>query len=273
MTGAMADRVAVITGGRRGIGRAIAKGYVERGARVLVSSLHQDSLDRGLAAIGGGDAVRGRCADVGSPGQLAALFEFSESEFGGVDIVVISAGVSAEARRIEGSEPARWRQTVEANLIGAYHTARAAIPSLRRRGGGQIIVLGSGLGHKGMPGSSAYSCSKAGVSLLVQVLAEELRDDGICVNELIPGPDRHAGGGADQHHRLARRRGGVEQGSGRRGTAGRVPGRAGPAGSDRTGVQSDAAGGGVAARCVPRPSSILQGRAGAGCSNVMEGIC
>ena len=107
---------------------------------------------------------------------------------GGLDILVINAGISTEPRMVEDSEPKAWRQTLETNLVGAYLTAKAAIPHLRQRGGGNIIVLGSGMGHKGMKGSSAYSCSKAGLSMLVKVLAEELREHGISVNELIPGP-------------------------------------------------------------------------------------
>lgn len=100
----------------------------------------------------------------------------------------MNAGISAEPRTVEDSDPARWRQTLDTNLVGAYLTAKIGIPYLRQRGGGHLIVLGSGMGQRGMPGSSAYSCSKAGVSMLVKVLAEELREHGISVNELIPGP-------------------------------------------------------------------------------------
>jgi 3-oxoacyl-[acyl-carrier protein] reductase len=116
------------------------------------------------------------------------MFSKTETIFGGVDIVVVNAGVSKEPRTVMDSDPSAWKEIIKINLTGAYLTAKAAIPHLIKRGGGKIIFLGSGLGHKGMPGSSAYSSSKAGISLLVQVLAEELREYNITVNELIPGP-------------------------------------------------------------------------------------
>jgi 3-oxoacyl-[acyl-carrier protein] reductase len=88
---------------------------------------------------------------------------------------------------VEQSEPDRWRQTIEVNLFGAYHCSRLAIPHLRRRGGGKIIAIGSGLGHSSRGGTAAYSCSKAGLWMLVRILADEIRADNIAVNELIPG--------------------------------------------------------------------------------------
>jgi 3-oxoacyl-[acyl-carrier protein] reductase len=103
-------------------------------------------------------------------------------------IVVANAGICTEPRTAGGSAFALWRQTLETNLYGACLTAKYAIPHLRQRGGGHSIVLGSGMGRRGMKGSSAYSCSKAGASMPVRVLAEELREHGISVNQLIPGP-------------------------------------------------------------------------------------
>jgi 3-oxoacyl-[acyl-carrier protein] reductase len=81
-----------------------------------------------------------------------------------------------------------WRATLEVNLLGAYYCAHAAIPSLKERGGGKILTVGSGLGHRGRPGSSAYACSKAGLWMLTRVLAQELWQYNISVNEIIPGP-------------------------------------------------------------------------------------
>ena len=86
------------------------------------------------------------------------------------------------------SDPVVWSQTVAINLTGAYHCAKAAIPYLKARGGGKIITIGSGMGRRGAPGSSAYSVSKAGLWMLTRVLGQELRGDNISVNELIPGP-------------------------------------------------------------------------------------
>lgn len=108
--------------------------------------------------------------------------------FGGIDILVINAGVNYDRRRVEDSQPEDWRATLEVNLIGAYYCAQAAIPYLKQSGAGKIITLGSGLGHRGKAGGSAYACSKAGLWMLTRVLAQELWPDNISVNELIPGP-------------------------------------------------------------------------------------
>ena len=87
-----------------------------------------------------------------------------------------------------GGSPEQWTAMVQVNLVGSYHTARAAIPYLKERGAGKIIAIGSGLGHRGRPGESAYASAKAGLSMLVRVLALELWQHNISVNELIPGP-------------------------------------------------------------------------------------
>src|SRR5438128_1305584 len=107
-------------------------------------------------------------------------------------MLFINHGVSLEYSTVEDSTVDAWRTTLEGNFLGAYHCARLATPHLRRRGGGNIIVVGSGLGHRGGPAIGAYACSKAALWMLVRVLAAELREDQINVNELPPrpGPDQ-----------------------------------------------------------------------------------
>lgn len=145
-------------------------------------------LEKVIAAAPAGSSLLAVKADVTEPDSLKTALARCAESFGGLDILVVNAGISTEPRTVEDSDLVRWLQTLETNLMGAYLTVKAAIPHLRLRGGGHIIVLGSGMGHRGMKGSSAYSCSKAGLSMLVKVLAEELREHGINVNELIPGP-------------------------------------------------------------------------------------
>jgi 3-oxoacyl-[acyl-carrier protein] reductase len=96
--------------------------------------------------------------------------------------------VGGGRQHVEDSDPEAWRTTLEVNLLGAYYCAQAAIPALKQRGAGKIITLGSGLGHRGMGGMSAYACAKAGLWMLTRVLAQELASSQISVNELIPGP-------------------------------------------------------------------------------------
>ncbi|MFZ4698998.1 MAG: SDR family NAD(P)-dependent oxidoreductase [Candidatus Methylumidiphilus sp.] len=188
MSGGLTGKVALVTGASKGIGRAIALGFAEVGASVCLVARTGGELDGLVAAAPEGSKLIAAQADVTEADSLQRAFGRCAEAFGGLDILVVNAGISTEPRTVEGSDPDSWRQTLETNLFGAYLTAKAAIPHLRQRGGGHIIVLGSGMGHRGMKGSSAYSCSKAGLSMLVKVLAEELREHGINVNELIPGP-------------------------------------------------------------------------------------
>ena len=184
-------KVAVITGAGRGIGRTIALAYASAGAAVVCSARNEADIAQTAALIreAGGQAIA-HAADVADYAAVTALFQRASDAFGGIDIVVANAGVALEQRRIADGDPALWRKTIDINLTGAYHTAHAAIPHLRRRGAGKIIMIGSGQGRRPNAGFSAYSCSKAGLWMLTQSLATELQEDNISVNELIPGPVR-----------------------------------------------------------------------------------
>ena len=185
----LGGQVAVITGAGRGIGKAIALGFAGAGARVCCAARSQDEIEQTVAeARALGAEAFAQVTDVTQLDALVSLFDAAASAFGGVDIVVVNAGIATTKRTVEESDPAEWARTIEVNLLGAYYTAKAAVPHLRRRGGGKIILLGSGLGHRGLPSRSAYSCSKAGVWMLTRVLAQELQASDISVNELIPGP-------------------------------------------------------------------------------------
>ena len=127
-------------------------------------------------------------ADVTQLDAVEQLFAATAEAYGGVDILVINAGISYREGSVEESDPAEWLATMEVNLLSAYYCAKAAIPYLKQRGAGKIIVIGSGMGHKGRAGGSAYACSKAGLWMLTRVLAQELWPYKISVNELIPGP-------------------------------------------------------------------------------------
>jgi 3-oxoacyl-[acyl-carrier protein] reductase len=182
-------QVAVITGGGRGIGRAIALGYAAAGAAVCCSSRSAAQIDETVLLItaAGGRAI-GIAADVTDAASMARLFAETDKAFGRVDIVVACAGDAAENKLVAESDPMQWKQIIETNLIGAFQTAHAAIPLLRRSGAGKMIFIGSGMGHRSGPTRSAYASSKAGLWMLVRILAQELVADNIAVNELIPGP-------------------------------------------------------------------------------------
>ena len=188
--GVLSGKVAVVTGAGRGIGKAIAVGYAAGGAAVCCVARTGSDLARTVADIrrGGGTATYVQ-ADVTDYDSVVHAFSAAVSEFGGVDIVVVNAGGNLDhSRDVESGSPERWTDTVQLNLIGSYHTARAAIPHLKKRGAGKIIVTGSGLGRRGRTGESAYASAKAGLSMFIRVLALELWQHNISVNELIPGP-------------------------------------------------------------------------------------
>ncbi|MDP6708191.1 MAG: SDR family oxidoreductase [Alphaproteobacteria bacterium] len=189
----LAGQVAVITGAGRGIGRAVARAYAEAGMRVVCAARSTPEIEAVAAAIRatGGEAAAVAC-DVTEPDQVEALCARAEDFFGGIDIMFVNAGIDGPPATVAEAAPEAWARVIQVNLIGAMHQCQAAIPRLRRRGGGKIIVTGSGIGRFAPPGSSAYGASKAGLALLVRTLALELREDRIAVNELIPGPVKTA---------------------------------------------------------------------------------
>jgi 3-oxoacyl-[acyl-carrier protein] reductase len=189
MDQSLAGKIALVTGSGRGIGQAIAIAYAARGAQVVCSARSQNEIDDTAAQIktAGGQAIA-LAADVGNQEQVETLFSAAIAHFGGLDILVANAGVHLERKSVAQSDPQRWWQTLETNLFGAYLCCRAALPHLKARGGGKIITIGSGMGHKGLANNTAYCCSKAALSMLTRTLAQEVQKDQISVNELIPGP-------------------------------------------------------------------------------------
>ena len=185
----LAGRVAVVTGAGRGIGKAIAIAYAREGASVSCAARTLEEVQETVREIesqgGRGLAVR---TDVTQLESVRRMFESTVQEFGGLDILVANAGGDYAHGTVEDVEVADWLATLELNLVGAYYCARTAIPYLRRRGAGKIIMIGSGMGHRSPPGTSAYACAKAGLWMLTRVLAQELWQYNISVNELIPGP-------------------------------------------------------------------------------------
>lgn len=181
-------QVAIVTGGTRGIGRAIARSLLEAGARVVVCARKQDPVARCVEELGGekGGNIRGLACDVSQYDQVQALVAFTVREFGGLDILVNNAGVGVMANVAEIS-PRQWQQVIGTNLTGVYHCCHAAIPVLRQRGGGYILNISSLAGKHAFAGGSAYNASKFGLNGFSEAIMQDLRYDNIRVSCILPG--------------------------------------------------------------------------------------
>jgi len=182
-------RVALITGGSRGIGRAIALGFAREGAKVCIASRNEGQLKRTAEEIHalGEQELAVRC-DVTDTADVARLVDQAHSRFGAIDILVNNAGGTYQRAPLVASDGERWRKTIELNLLGVYNCCRAVVPHMQEAGSGKVINIGSGAGHRPRAGNSAYDIAKAALSHLTRTLAMEVWEDGVDVNELIPGP-------------------------------------------------------------------------------------
>ena len=185
-------KVAVVTGGSRGIGHAIAGALAASGASVLLCGRSAEVLAAAVSDLTANllssrkDRIESFAADVRDLAQMEALVARAGDRFGGVDIVVNNAGVG-RFEELSTQSVENWREIIETNLIGVYHACRAAIPALRRRGGGWIINVSSLAGRYPFAGGSAYCASKAGLDAMTEVLMQEIRHDDIRVSCVAPG--------------------------------------------------------------------------------------
>ena len=180
-------KVAVVTGGAQGIGRALALGLGRDGAKVVVADLQEDkakSVADELRALGtDGLAVE---VDVANESSVKRLADEAFSRFGRVDILVNDAGIYPRALVADLTEE-DWDQTLNVNLGGNFLCARAFLPAMRARKSGRIISIASGIAHYGGIEGAHYAASKAAVVGFVKALAREVGADGITVNAICPG--------------------------------------------------------------------------------------
>lgn len=180
------NRVAVVTGGSRGIGRAIAKALAAEGATVAICGRDGAAAARAAAEMAALGRVMGYACDVSRWNQVAALFEAVDREFGGVDILVNNAGVGRFAPLDELS-PADWDEVLGTNLSGPFYCSRLAVPRMKARGGGFILNIGSLAGKHPFASGTAYNASKFGLVGLTEAMMLDLRHQGIRVSTIMPG--------------------------------------------------------------------------------------
>jgi NAD(P)-dependent dehydrogenase (short-subunit alcohol dehydrogenase family) len=186
--GELDSKVAVITGGTRGLGLAIAKAYVQAGACVVVASRSQKSVDEAVAALTaqGGHAC-GMAVDVADLAQVEALGKLAVSTYGKMDIWVNNAAAAGPYGPTIQFTPQEFYQVVQTNIIGVYNGSRTAVSHFLRQGSGKLINI-VGAGYKSpAPWQNAYGSSKAWISMFTRALAEETKGSGIGVFAFQPG--------------------------------------------------------------------------------------
>lgn len=185
------NRTAVITGGARGIGLAIAERFVAEGARVVLGDLDVDELDVVVTRLGGPDIARGVHCDVVQADSVARLLDAAKDAFGSVDVMVNNAGITRDATMRTMSEE-HFDQVIAVHLKGCWNGTRLAAAIMREQGSGAIVNISSLSGKVGMIGQTNYSAAKAGIIGLTKAAAKEVAHAGVRVNAVQPGLIRTA---------------------------------------------------------------------------------
>lgn len=182
------DKVAVVTGASRGIGRGIAQAFAAEGARVAALARTADDLDRTVETLEGsaGKHLAATC-DVTDPEQIADALDEVRSRLGGLDILVNNAGRRQNFSRLHNLDVAEWRTVIEANLSSVFYMSRSAAGSMIAQGSGSIVNIASIAGPVAFARIGAYSAAKAGVIALTKVMAVEWAEFGIRTNAVAPG--------------------------------------------------------------------------------------
>jgi 3-oxoacyl-[acyl-carrier protein] reductase len=195
------NRAALVTGGSKGIGRAIAAALLDTGTHVLITGRDRAALASAAGELGphaqrSGARVEWFAGDVRREADADAMVGAAVHRFGGLDILVNNAavGILVETADMTGDQ---WRETIETNLSGVFYCTHAAIPHLRARGGGWIINISSLANRNPFPRGAAYSATKAGLNAFGEALMQELRYDGIRVSTICPGSVRTGFAGSE----------------------------------------------------------------------------
>jgi 3-oxoacyl-[acyl-carrier protein] reductase len=182
------DRVALVTGASRGIGRAIALGFAGEGAHVALVARSAERLREVALEIGAaGREALALAADVGKEDDVAGAARAALDRFGRIDVLVNNAGIIHPPVALVDFDPALWRRVIEVNLIGAALMTRAVLPAMTAARRGKVINIASIGGRKGAAGRSAYRASKAALISLTESVAAEAHPYGVDVNCICPG--------------------------------------------------------------------------------------
>jgi len=177
-------KTAIVTGGSRGIGLAIARALVTSDVNVMITGTKEKPLEDAIRELGA--LAMAQRADVRDYADVERAFNAAAAHFGGVDILVNNAGVGIFTPVADMSMD-QWRQVIDTNVTGAFHCSRAVLPHLRKRGGGWIVNISSLSGTNPFANGAAYCASKAALNAFSESLMQEVRHDGIRVTTVAPG--------------------------------------------------------------------------------------
>lgn len=183
----MKNKIAVVTGGTKGIGYAIAEKLLESGAKVFICARNKPDLRHALERLSASGRVEGEVCDVRSEEQVRMMLEECARIFGGIDILINNAGIGIIGKTVEEMSGDEFRQTLETNLFGVFYACHYAVPMLRKRGGGYIINISSLAGQNAHPQMAAYNASKFGLNGFSEALMQEVRQDNIKLSYICPG--------------------------------------------------------------------------------------
>jgi 3-oxoacyl-[acyl-carrier protein] reductase len=184
----MTNKICLVTGATRGIGRAIAKMLLEEGAQVAICGRQQSAVDQAVTDLYSetGGKVAGKAADVRNHEDIAGLFRFVDTHFGGLDVLVNNAGVGV-FQSVSDLSVEDWQATLDTNLSGVFYCCREAFPRFQIRGGGYIVNISSLAGKNAFAGGSAYNASKFGLNGFTEAMMLDKRNDNVRVSYIMPG--------------------------------------------------------------------------------------
>lgn len=182
----LTGKIAVVTGGARGIGYAIASRLLEEGVKVAFCGVRRDSVDAAARSLSGKGEILGMACDIAKLGDVRRLMDAVVQAFGGVDILVNNAAIRTY-KSVLDLDPADWDRMLAVNLSGAYYCSHEVLPIFKQRGGGDIVNISSLSSTSAFAGGAGYNASKAGLNGLSDATMLDHRYDGVRVSEVMPG--------------------------------------------------------------------------------------
>ena len=182
----LTNRTALITGGTKGIGYAIAESLIKAGANVYVCSRTREDVEAAVGRLSQHGTAAGKLCDVRKEDEVLNVIQSCEKRFGGIDILVNNAGVGINGKTVEEISPDEFRETLETNLFGVFYFCHHAIPKMKERGG-YIVNISSLAGQNPHSGMAAYNASKFALNGFTEAMMQEVRHAGIKVSYICPG--------------------------------------------------------------------------------------